>query len=328
MARIRGTCILGIVLFAGILPFCACSSNSLDPNDAIAVGADPNEARPVPIPADEEIVFYSDRDGDIEVYTMRSDGSDVTQLTFNDAIDIDPTWSPDGSKIAFMSTRDGGEWEIYVMDADGSNPTRLTNNRDLDSRPAWSPDGTQIAFSGQRMTSVPGEPFPHWNWDVYVIQADGSGETRLTTHPAVDAGPSWSDAGIVFESDRTGAYQIYAMQPDGSDQRAIAQPRGVNIHPVWHYDGAQVVYVSGRMGNDDLYVTRDSRYANVTHHPSTDHDATWSSDGSFLSFWSDRDGDPEIFVMSAGGSRPKQLTQSPGLDAGSDWRPSGGLVSR
>ncbi|HEU5310315.1 MAG TPA: hypothetical protein VFV24_02580, partial [Candidatus Eisenbacteria bacterium] len=256
MARIRGTSGLGIVLLACALPFCACSSNSLEPEEANTLGSDPNEARPVPIPSDEEIVFYSDRDGDVEIYTMRSDGSAVTQLTFNDAIDIDPTWSPDGSKIAFMSTRDGGEWEIYVMDADGSNQTRLTNNWFLDSRPAWSPDGTRIAFSGERPTTIPDFPDLLWNWDLYVIQADGSGETRLTTDSGVDAGPSWSDAGILFESNRTGAYQIYAMQPDGSGLRAIPQPNGINIHPVWHYDGEQIVFVSGRLGNDDLYVTR------------------------------------------------------------------------
>ena len=70
-----------------------------------------------------EIVFASDRDGDYDIYVMNSDGSDVRQLTNNDAYDGYPVWSPDGSKIAFLSSRDNrdNQWSLYVMDADGSN---------------------------------------------------------------------------------------------------------------------------------------------------------------------------------------------------------------
>ena len=68
------------------------------------------------------------------------------RLTDNDARDISPTWSPDGTRIAFASERDDN-WEIYLMDADGGNQTRLTNNDAVDWMPAWSPDGTRIAFS-------------------------------------------------------------------------------------------------------------------------------------------------------------------------------------
>src|SRR5687768_10024527 len=106
--------------------------------------------------ADEEIAFYSDRDGDREIYIMKGDGTGLRQLTFNEGEDLDPTWSPDGSKIAFMSDRDGGAWEIYVMNADGSGQTRLTNNLFMDTRPSWSPDGTRIAWSGERFG----------NWDI------------------------------------------------------------------------------------------------------------------------------------------------------------------
>ena len=94
----------------------------------------------------------------------------VTRLTYNDALDQTPVWSPDGERIAFVS---GGNLnsDIYVMNADGSGITRLTHNKaddlsDWSLSPAWSPDGERIAFYSGR--------------DIYVMNADGSGITRLT----------------------------------------------------------------------------------------------------------------------------------------------------
>jgi CBS domain-containing protein len=105
----------------------------------------------------------------------------------------DPDWSPDGTKIAFTSYRDGND-EIYVMNADGSGQTRLTNNTTEDKYPAWSPDGTKIVF-----TSARDEPdFPGClytpavcNYEIYVMNADGSGQTNLTNNPAYDSSPDW-----------------------------------------------------------------------------------------------------------------------------------------
>ncbi len=84
-----------------------------------------------------------------DIHTIRADGTDVLRLTNDGAFNREPEWSPDGTKIAWTSRRDGND-EVYVMNADGSGRTNLTNNPAADSHPTWSPDGTQIAFASAR----------------------------------------------------------------------------------------------------------------------------------------------------------------------------------
>jgi TolB protein len=126
-----------------------------------------------------KIAFTSTRDGNPEIYVMNADGSEQTRLTDNPATDFQPSWSPDGTKIAFSSDRSGasnGWFEVYVMNADGSEQTRLTfSNPFFEGDPSWSPDGTKIAFSTGRHGSD--------NREIYVMNADGSGQTRLTNSP-------------------------------------------------------------------------------------------------------------------------------------------------
>src|SRR5688572_23578124 len=94
--------------------------------------------------SNEQIAFYSERDGNQEIYVMNAaDGSNQTRLTSVNANDSDPSWSPDHTKIAFESDRDGNA-NIYVMNADGSALTRLTDDPADDLNPTWSPDGTEI----------------------------------------------------------------------------------------------------------------------------------------------------------------------------------------
>jgi tricorn protease-like protein len=144
-----------------------------------------------------QMAFSSSRDGNYEIYAMNADdGSNMTRLTDNDASDFDPTWSPDGEKIAFASFRDGfRNEEIYIMNAEGSEQTKLTNNIDaLDREPSWSTDGEKIAFASNR----------DGDYEIYVMNADGSGQTRLTDEPGWDREPSWSTDGekIAFVSER------------------------------------------------------------------------------------------------------------------------------
>jgi len=160
------------------------------------------------------VVFASDRDGNLEIYKLTiSDGS-VTRLTYREQNpDIEPTLSPDGTKIAFQS-RVEGNWEVFVMDVDGRNVKRLTFNPANDRFPAWSPDGNKIAFATSR----------DGNDEIYVMDVDGKNKKNLTNNPGNDADPTWSpdSAMVAFQSDRTGSIEIWRMSSaDGTDQKQL-----------------------------------------------------------------------------------------------------------
>ena len=155
---------------------------------------------------------------------MGGDGSNRTRLTDSPGMDMQPDWSPDGSKIAFVSIRSGTN-EIYIMDADGSNQTRITAPTPPHDpqrstywaqreTPVWSPDGSKIVFTSVRDGNQA---------DIYVMDADGSNEVRITTNPGSDSNPTWSPDGskIAFESDRDQITAIYVMDADGSNETLL-----------------------------------------------------------------------------------------------------------
>jgi Tol biopolymer transport system component len=177
-----------------------------------------------------KIVFESNRTigagvdnptGDSEIFVMNPDGTGLTQLTFNTALDGMPVWSGNGKKIAFRSFRDNND-EIYTMNADGSAQTNITNNPGLDVEPAFSRDGTKIVFRSQRTTGE-GVDNPTGNSEIFTINLDGTGLKQLTFNTADDRDPTWSPDGtkIAFMTDRdapsSGNFEVYTMNADGSN---------------------------------------------------------------------------------------------------------------
>ena len=200
---------------------------------------------PVWSPDGSRIAFYSNRDGNFEIYTIHPDGTNLRRLTHSDAGDGEMTWSPDGSQIVFSSNRDGPNG-IYVMNTDGSDLVRLSDTARV-AAPAWSPEGTKIAYESR----VDG------NRDLFVMNADGSNQRRLTQHPLRDFGHEWSVDGseIYFRTERNSGYwDIAAVPVGGGDVRMITESSmsetAIQITP----DGSTLVYVGTPRGNSIVSV--------------------------------------------------------------------------
>jgi len=159
---------------------------------------------------------------------MDTNGKNIVQLTRTLDRVATPSWSPDGSKIAYVSRdRDiNGDSDIYVMNANAENPVNLTRNPGAMNRdPSWSPDGRRIAF----------ESWGAGNHDIYVMDADGEHPRRLTSNKLVDDYPAWSTDGqkIAFVSRRDGNFEIYLTRPAGGKKIRLTDNPATDSNPDW-----------------------------------------------------------------------------------------------
>jgi Tol biopolymer transport system component len=257
-----------------------------------------------------------------EIFTVRVDGSQETQITHNEFWDALPAWSPSGNRIAFVSDRDG-DAEIYVMQADGTRPIQLTHNRLVDTEPTWSSDGSSIAL----VRHLPNEGEPFENSEIVVVAADGSNESRLTTNSLRDESPAWSPDGSHLAFLRgDGVMRAFVMRFDGTE---VTQVSTISADaPTWSPDGTRLLlsgYAHG--GPPDLYVADLSRSSltRLTTNPGPDSDPAWSPSGSSVAFSSSTDvQEPTgIFLVRSDGSSLIRLTESGHGDEAPAWSPDG-----
>lgn len=230
-------------------------------------------------------------------------------------------------KIAFVSDRDGTS-EIHVMNPDGSGQVRLTSPAsifDQKGHPAWSPDGTKIAF-----TRFAGPSFGN---DIFVMNADGTGVTMLTSNAGDDSDPAWSPDGtkIAFVRDIDGRGKIFVMIADGSGQTKIVDSNDGSA-PAWSPDGSRIVFAEfdgvdfeiALVGQVD---TAPQFIGKLTNNSSNDTDPTWSPDGTKIAFTSERDQQPDIYVMNADGTNQTRLFGSGAFDFEPAWSPDGTKIA-
>jgi Tol biopolymer transport system component len=256
-----------------------------------------------------KIVFMSDREtprnptppgfpgADFEIFVMNADGSNQTQLTFNDLDDEDPGWSPNGRRIVFQrdfnAVRGEVDLDIFTMKADGTGEKNLTNSMGvMDFQPNWSPNGRKIAFTSERDGDA----------EIYTMKPNGSRVRQLTFNegPFVgrpegpfDGEPNWSPDGrkIAFTSERDAVpetpfqVEIYTMRANGGDQTRLTFDDLSDFLPAWSPDGREIAFTSFR---------------DVT--PETEENA-------------------EIFTMRADGSNQVNRTNNTAFDAAPDWQP-------
>jgi len=290
-----------------------------------------------------KIVFTSDRitdtnpTGDSEIFTMNDDGTGLAQQTFNSANDAAPTWSPDGTQIAFHSNRTAGpgvdnptgDYEIFTMPPDEPPPSQIqrTHNLVTDVTPAWSP---VLPSGGKKIAFV---RYLNGFAEIFMMSANGSNVVRLTKSPSHDESPGWSPNGkrIAFASARSGNYEIYTMQPRPEDDTNrpvnLTKHSAYDIFPNWSPNGSKIAFTSGRgVGGDSEIFTMNANgpdQSHLTENRVTEWEPVWSPDGAQIAFSSfdSTGGDFEIFKMGANGSNVDDLTEDAGSDDNPDWQP-------
>ena len=189
---------------------------------------------------DRRLPPYSGPESRQDIWSINADGTGLQQLTSIFGQDTYPTWSPDGSQIAF-STNWLGNSEIYVVNADGSGLHNITNNMEnQDTAPAWSPDGTKIAYLAQTSNSSPNVQH------IWVMDADGS-EQRRTWPPTFTSRPDWSpDSSRIAYSAGCGGGSacIHVMDRDGTNDQVVHT--GAATNPKWSPDATKFVVTIGQ----------------------------------------------------------------------------------
>jgi TolB protein len=292
-----------------LLLLAACSSER-------AAEPSPPTAPDAPSIAVGQIAFVRDSADASQIYLVNADGSALTRLTYDASRKGRPSWSPDGTRMAFTGTVDGVD-EIYAMSVvDDPSIMRLTHDGVGSRDPAWSPDGSTIAFVRSAGAGA----------GIYLMKPDGSDITPLTHGPAEatsivrDAWPAWSADGsrIAFVrnllDDLTPA-QIYIMKADGSDV-ALLNPGAqgyAEASPAWSPDGRSVLFWSfwstpgfalkGADGFGSMQRISTSIPASYSSHPD------WSPDGRWVAFASSSTGIPsDVYIMHSDGSALVRLT--------------------
>jgi Tol biopolymer transport system component len=248
---------------------------ALTENDGIA------DSQPAWSPDGRRIAFVRTmpQSGRSDLWTASSNGRGRERLTSTPFPERDPSWSSDGTRIVYAArTRGNGPFRIFVLKADGRARAQFTTQPagSADRSPVWSPDGTRIAFTSNRDGGFP---------EIYVMNADGTGERRLTTNDFIDGNPSWS--------------------PDGT-RIAIERccPKG-----------------SSEILTIDLLTGIETNLTNSTSF--MDFDPSWSPDGTTIAFVSFQvgEGNIDIWSIHADGTLLLRLTQDPAPDLSPDWQP-------
>jgi Tol biopolymer transport system component len=269
--------------------------------------------------ASSDIAFVSSRDGDYAIFTMSADGSSERRLTEADGdgandgspfFQIDPAWSPDGSKIAFASGRTGTS-DIYVMNADGTQTRRLTSTDQNDAHPTWSADGRTLAFTR--------------GGDIYEMSADGSSPRRISDVLVEESDPAWSPDGewvaYVRRTPGTAVQEVWVMRPDGSERHALTRQNGSAFTPAWAPDGTRIafstnaeseVYELFTIGLDGKGLRQVAPTAGDNFEPS------WSPDGTKIAY---QEAGGIFTVELGGGGEVERLTDSANNDSSPVWNP-------
>jgi len=286
-----------------------------------------DDSRPAWAIGGDKLVFQSSRDGNPDIFVMRSDGSLQTRLTNHTESDVEPTWSSDGRHIAFSSNREG-YYDLYLMTDSGADQKPLAVFDADDRQPHWAippaPVLDELAFAARASQS-----------EFFNIYRASASETEIGSDENSDETmPDWSPDGtrLAFASNRSGNYEIYITNADGSGEPLQLTDRpGSDMNPDWSPDGSQIAFESKLdTGSWNIWImkTDGSEMRNITQNlPGDQGNPAWSPDGKQIAFSSNIGSDFDIYLINADGSGGvEQLTSLQGNEFYPSWSPDGNLI--
>jgi len=285
---------------------------------ALGFGGARGGERPLWTPEAADLLFASGRDGDSEIYVLRSGQKDWINLSNNKAVDNWPVWSPDGSGIAFQSNR-AGNLDIWTMKADGSEQVQLTKDSEPDYLPSWSPDGKTILFTSWRKETADEKRAPH----IYAMNPDGTDQRRLIEESLnTSEGATWSPDGstIVFARKGEKGADLFIADSDGKNEKRITHDQDRNIYngsPTLSPDGKAVAFYSDDETTAALTVMNvDGTDRRILVAEGHNWYPRWSPDGRWIVYTAavaggDK-GNIDIFAIPVvGGGKPVLLAGGP-----------------
>jgi len=259
------------------------------------------------------IAFVAEDDGEKGIFMMDWDGQRVRKLGLKGSLVLAPRWSADGSRILYSSER-GRQWGVYLLDFGKMTEKRIFASKGTNMAGDFFPKGDAVIFS----STQDGTP------DIYVMSLKDNATRKLTRTQGIEVSPAVSPDGtrIAFVSDRGGSPQIYIMRTDGSDVRRVTFEGSYNTSPSWSPSGDRIVFSCRKGKNQICMIKPDGTDLAQLTDIGNNEDPSFSPDGRYITFSSDRDRTRGIYIMRANGETQTKISP-PGLRSyGPRWSPN------
>lgn len=259
------------------------------------------------------IAFVGDDRGEKSIYIGDWDGNRMMKTGLKGNIILTPHWSKNGVKLVYSAERNR-QWGIYLLEFTNMRERKVFSSRGTNIAGDFTPEGDEITFS----SSKDGTP------DIYSMNLANNKIKKLTSSYGIEVSPAVSPDSryVAFVSDRGGSPQIYVMRKDGSDVRRITFEGSYNTSPSWSPKGDKIVF-SGRRGTNQIFIVNpDGTGLTQLTSQGNNEDASFSPDGRYVTFSSDRDGVKGIYLMRASGESQRRITPRNLKAYGPGWSPN------
>lgn len=261
----------------------------------------------------ERLAFTSKRDGDYEIYLLDLARSFLFNVTRSQNNDLNPVWSPDGTRLAFVKY-EGTYGEVYVIDTVRHRLINISRSSYDDTDPAWSSDSARLAFVSTR----------DGNFEIYAADIDSGQVVNLTQHKADDIDPVWRGKRLAFVSNRTGSTEVYMLELVTGETTNISRSGGGDFMPAWSPDHCCIAYLSDRNELSEIFITDVER--GVTEKLNTRlwvYSFTWLPDSRRLAFETYSRGSREIFVIDRLTMETRNISNTAMDEYSPVWSPRG-----